>query len=122
MVDLSSSFEPLTLPRPRGAHRYDVFSPKLGRRLTLSKRPPFSQIQMSALARRTKYETLPFKLMCPPTRLATGAALARCEAKPGTELPSVSENLCIGHGGGQRPGGHRTDAEQFAGASGNVIA
>jgi hypothetical protein len=29
------SFEPLTLPRPRGAHRYDVFSPKLGRRLTL---------------------------------------------------------------------------------------
>jgi hypothetical protein len=30
MVDVLRSFEPLTLPLPRGAHRYDVFSPKLG--------------------------------------------------------------------------------------------
>ncbi|MBT2790105.1 hypothetical protein [Paraburkholderia strydomiana] len=35
MVDEIRIFEPVTLPRPRGAHRYDVFSPKLGRRLTL---------------------------------------------------------------------------------------
>ena len=41
MVDVSRSFEPLTLPRPRGAHRYDVFSPKLGRRLTLYRRSAF---------------------------------------------------------------------------------
>ncbi|RKR31253.1 MULTISPECIES: hypothetical protein [Paraburkholderia] len=41
MVDLSHSFEPLALPRPRGAHRYDVFSPKLGRRLTLYRRSAF---------------------------------------------------------------------------------
>jgi hypothetical protein len=41
MVDLSRSFEPLTMPRPRGAHRYDVFSPKLGRRLTLCRRSAF---------------------------------------------------------------------------------
>jgi hypothetical protein len=38
MVDLSQSFKPLALPRPRGAHRYDVFSLKLGRRLTLYRR------------------------------------------------------------------------------------
>ncbi|WP_408260794.1 MULTISPECIES: hypothetical protein [Paraburkholderia] len=38
MVDLTRSFEPLTLPRPHGAHRYDVVSPKLGRRLTLYRR------------------------------------------------------------------------------------
>ncbi|WNC95292.1 hypothetical protein RI103_39120 (plasmid) [Paraburkholderia sp. FT54] len=41
MVDVLRSFEPLTLPRPRGAHRYDVFSPKLGRRLTLYRRSAF---------------------------------------------------------------------------------
>jgi hypothetical protein len=41
MVDVLRSFEPLTLPRPRGAHRYDVFSPKLGRRLTLYRRNAF---------------------------------------------------------------------------------
>jgi hypothetical protein len=41
MVDILRSFEPLTLPRPRGAHRYDVFSPKLGRRLTLYRRNAF---------------------------------------------------------------------------------
>lgn len=41
MVDVLQSFEPLTLPRPRGAHRYDVFSPKLGRRLTLYRRSAF---------------------------------------------------------------------------------
>lgn len=41
MVDVLRSFEPLTLPRPRGAHRYDVFSPKLGRRLTLYRRCAF---------------------------------------------------------------------------------
>ncbi|ASL48832.1 hypothetical protein bAD24_p00645 (plasmid) [Burkholderia sp. AD24] len=29
------------LPRPRGAHRYDVFTPKLGRRLTLYRRSAF---------------------------------------------------------------------------------
>ncbi|MFM0005848.1 hypothetical protein PQR57_33235 [Paraburkholderia dipogonis] len=41
MVDVLRSFEPLTLPRPRGAHRYDVVSPKLGRRLTLCRRSAF---------------------------------------------------------------------------------
>jgi hypothetical protein len=41
MVDVLQSFEPLTLPRPRGAHRYDVFSLKLGRRLTLYGRSAF---------------------------------------------------------------------------------
>ncbi|WNC95012.1 hypothetical protein RI103_34605 [Paraburkholderia sp. FT54] len=41
MVNVLRSFEPLTLPRPRGAHRYDVFSPKLGRRLTLYRRSAF---------------------------------------------------------------------------------
>ncbi|WP_429334552.1 hypothetical protein [Paraburkholderia sp. 35.1] len=41
MVDVLRSFEPLTLPRPRGAHRYDVFSPRLGRRLTLYRRSAF---------------------------------------------------------------------------------
>ncbi|MGF6971007.1 hypothetical protein OKW43_008102 [Paraburkholderia sp. WC7.3g] len=41
MVDVLRSFEPLALPRPRGAHRYDVFSPKLGRRLTLYGRSAF---------------------------------------------------------------------------------
>ncbi|MGF6998353.1 hypothetical protein [Paraburkholderia sp. GAS32] len=41
MVDVLRSFEPLTLPRSRGAHRYDVFSPKLGRRLTLYRRSAF---------------------------------------------------------------------------------
>ncbi|WP_027802907.1 hypothetical protein [Paraburkholderia dilworthii] len=41
MVDILRSFEPLMLPRPRGAHRYDVFSPKLGRRLTLYSRSAF---------------------------------------------------------------------------------
>jgi len=41
MVDVLRSFQPLTLPRPRGAHRYDVFSPKLGRRLTLYRRSAF---------------------------------------------------------------------------------
>jgi hypothetical protein len=41
MVDVLRSFEPLTLPRPRRALRYDVFSPKLGRRLTLSRRSAF---------------------------------------------------------------------------------
>ncbi|MBT2792823.1 hypothetical protein [Paraburkholderia strydomiana] len=41
MVDVLRSFEPLMLPRPRGAHRYDVFSPKLGRRLTLYRRSAF---------------------------------------------------------------------------------
>jgi hypothetical protein len=35
MVGVPRSFEPLTLTRPRGAHRYGVFSPKLGRHLTL---------------------------------------------------------------------------------------
>jgi hypothetical protein len=41
MVDLSRSFKPLALPRPQGAHRYDVFSPKLGRRLTQYRRSAF---------------------------------------------------------------------------------
>ncbi|CAE6881523.1 MULTISPECIES: hypothetical protein [Paraburkholderia] len=41
MVDVLRSFEPLTLPRPRGAHRYDVFSPKVGRRLTPYRRGAF---------------------------------------------------------------------------------
>lgn len=41
MASALQSFEPLTLPRPRGAHRYDVFSPKLGRRLTLYRRSAF---------------------------------------------------------------------------------
>lgn len=41
MVGVLRSFEPLTLPRPRGAHRYDVFSPKLGRRMTLCRRSAF---------------------------------------------------------------------------------
>ena len=41
MVNVLRSFEPLALPRPRGAHRYDVFSPKLGRRLTLYRRSAF---------------------------------------------------------------------------------
>jgi hypothetical protein len=41
MVDVLRSFEPLTLPCPRGAHRYDVFSLKLGRRLTLYRRSAF---------------------------------------------------------------------------------
>ena len=41
MVDLSRRFEPLALPRPQGARRYDVFSPKLGRRLTLYRRSAF---------------------------------------------------------------------------------
>ncbi|MGF6934296.1 hypothetical protein OKW41_003435 [Paraburkholderia sp. UCT70] len=41
MVDILRSFEPLTLPRPPGAQRYDVFSPKLGRRLTLYRRSAF---------------------------------------------------------------------------------
>jgi hypothetical protein len=41
MADVLRSFEPLTLPRPRGAHRYDVFSPKPGRRLTLHRRSAF---------------------------------------------------------------------------------
>lgn len=41
MVDVLRSFEPLTLPCPRGAYRYDVFSPKVGRRLTLYKRSTF---------------------------------------------------------------------------------
>jgi hypothetical protein len=40
MVDVLRSFEPLTLPRPRGAHRYDVFSLRLGR-LTLYRRGAF---------------------------------------------------------------------------------
>jgi hypothetical protein len=46
MVDVLRSFEPLTLPRPRGAHRYDVFSPKLGRRLTLYSRSAFEAWMM----------------------------------------------------------------------------
>jgi hypothetical protein len=37
-VDLTSSFEPFTLPRPHGAYQYAVFSPKPGRRLTLYRR------------------------------------------------------------------------------------
>ena len=41
MVDVLRSFEPLTLTRHRGAHRYDVFSPKLGRRLALYRRSAF---------------------------------------------------------------------------------
>ncbi|AJZ56953.1 hypothetical protein OI25_7378 [Paraburkholderia fungorum] len=41
MVAVLRSFEPLMLPRPRGAHRYDAFSPKLGRRLTLYRRSAF---------------------------------------------------------------------------------
>ncbi|KAA0999164.1 hypothetical protein FVF58_42270 [Paraburkholderia panacisoli] len=41
MVDVLRSFEPPTQPRPRGAHRYDVFSLKLGRRLTLYRRSAF---------------------------------------------------------------------------------
>ncbi|VVD33728.1 hypothetical protein [Paraburkholderia dioscoreae] len=41
MASALQSFEPLTLPRPRGAHRYDVFSPKLRRRLTLYRRSAF---------------------------------------------------------------------------------
>ncbi|WP_168788304.1 hypothetical protein [Paraburkholderia aromaticivorans] len=35
MVAFPQSFEPLALPRPPGSQRYDVFSPKLDRRLTL---------------------------------------------------------------------------------------
>src|SRR6185437_10010150 len=55
-------------------------------------------------------------------RPATGAMLARGQAKPGTELPPIAKDLCVGNGRGQRTGCHRTDAEQFAGASCNVTA
>jgi hypothetical protein len=44
MVDVLRSFEPLILPRPRGAHPYDVFSQKLGRRLTLYRRSAFEAL------------------------------------------------------------------------------
>ncbi|MFM0082800.1 hypothetical protein P0D72_28605 [Paraburkholderia sediminicola] len=35
--------EPVALARPRGAHRYEAFSPKLSRRLTLYTRPALEQ-------------------------------------------------------------------------------
>jgi len=54
MVNEMRSFEPLTLPRPRGAHRYDVFSPKLGRRLTLYRRSAFEAWLMLEADPRTK--------------------------------------------------------------------
>jgi hypothetical protein len=38
MDDSLRGIEPLALARPRGAHRFDVFSPKLKRRLTLYRR------------------------------------------------------------------------------------
>jgi hypothetical protein len=41
MVQVLLGFAPLTLPRPRGTHCYDVLSPKLGRRLTLHRRSAF---------------------------------------------------------------------------------
>ncbi|MGF6292913.1 hypothetical protein QFZ98_004774 [Paraburkholderia youngii] len=41
MVNVLRNFEPLALPRPRGAHRHDVFSPKFWRRLTLYRRNAF---------------------------------------------------------------------------------
>ncbi|WP_341318387.1 hypothetical protein WN982_25370 [Paraburkholderia sp. IMGN_8] len=41
MVDLPRCFDPIQLSRPRGAHRYDAFSPKLNRRLTFYGRSAF---------------------------------------------------------------------------------
>lgn len=55
-------------------------------------------------------------------RPATGAVLARREAKPCTELSAIAEDACIGNCGSQRTGGHRPDAKQFAGASRDVTA
>jgi hypothetical protein len=55
-------------------------------------------------------------------RPATGAVLARRQAKPGTELPAIAEDLRVGNGRSQATGCYRTDAEQFAGASCNVTA
>src|SRR5689334_8425198 len=37
-------------------------------------------------------------------RPATGAMLARGQAKPGTELPPIAKDLCVGNGRGQRTG------------------
>jgi hypothetical protein len=41
MVDLLRCFNPIQLSRPRGTHRYDVFSFKLNRRLTFYGRSAF---------------------------------------------------------------------------------
>lgn len=38
MEDSLHSSAPTAMIRPRGAHRFEVFSPKLGRRLTIYRR------------------------------------------------------------------------------------
>ncbi|MGF6921018.1 hypothetical protein OKW28_005215 [Paraburkholderia sp. 40] len=55
-------------------------------------------------------------------RPAAGAVLAWRQTKPGTKLAAIAEDLRIGNRGGQSTGGHRADAEQFAGASCDVTA
>src|SRR4051794_39022428 len=41
MIDAPRFNRPLQMPRPRGAHRIEAFSPKLGRRLTLHSHAAF---------------------------------------------------------------------------------
>src|SRR5260370_5823487 len=43
MKDSLHIAEPVALARPRGAHRFEAFSPKLGRRLTLYRRDALEQ-------------------------------------------------------------------------------